>query len=138
MIIYEIPGDPIPLQRHRHSGKKCYDPQSKVKEDHQWHLKSLIGGLFPASTAVKLIVEYHMPIPKSYSKKKALKCVQGPHVNKPDLSNLIKFTEDAFNKLLWEDDSIISELEARKFYSREPKTVFKIECVANKYFEEMK
>ncbi len=138
MIIYEIPGDPIALQRHRHSGKKCYDPQKKEKRSHQWKLKSLINGLFPAHSAIKLIVEYHMPIPKSYSKKRAKECLLGPHSLKPDLSNLIKFTEDAFNGLVWEDDSIISEIEAKKFYSLTPKTVFRIEGVASKHFEEMK
>jgi len=135
MIVYEIPGDPIALQRHRHSGKRCYDPQKKAKQAHQWHIKSAINGLFPAHSAIKLVVEYHMPIPKSYSKKKALECLLGPHTKKPDLSNLLKFTEDAFNGILWEDDSIITEIETRKFYTREPKTVFKIEAVAQKYME---
>ncbi len=133
MIIYEIPGDPIALQRHRHSGKKCYDPQKSIKQNHQWHIKSQIKDLFPASEPVKLIVEYHMPIPKSYSKRKAKECVLGPHSQKPDLSNLIKFTEDTFNNMIWEDDSLISEIEARKFYSWEPKTVFRIEQIARKY-----
>ena len=138
MIIYEIPGTPIPLKRHRHVGKRTYDPQKKAKEVHQWQIKNVINGLFPAHTAIKLVVEYHMPIPKSYSKKRTKECLLGPHSKKPDLSNLIKFTEDAFNGLMWEDDSLISEIEARKFYSMEPKTVFKIETVANKYFKEMK
>lgn len=138
MIVYEIPGPPIPLQRHRHSGKKTYDPQKKTKQTYQWHIKTLLNGLFPAHSAIKLVVEYHMPIPKSYSKKRVKECLLGPHSKKPDLSNLIKFTEDAFNSLVWEDDSLISEIEARKFYSTEPKTVFKIEGIALKTFEEMK
>lgn len=137
MILYEIPGNPIPLQRHRHSGKRCFDPQKKEKEALQWHMKSIINGLFPASTAIKLVVEYHMPIPKSYSKKRAKECLLGPHSHKPDLSNLIKFTEDAFNGMIWEDDSLICEIEARKFYSERPKTIFKIENVSEKLFKEM-
>ena len=138
MIVYEIPGNPIALKRHRHSGKKCYDSQKKEKRSYQWHIKSLINGLFPAYTAIKLIVEYHMPIPKSYSKRRAKECLLGPHAKKPDLSNLLKFTEDAFNGFIWKDDSLISEIEAKKFYSETPKTVFKIESLASKYFEEMK
>jgi Holliday junction resolvase RusA-like endonuclease len=134
MIVYEIPGPPMPLKRHRHAGSKCFDPQKKEKHEAQWHLRSAIKALFPAHNAIKLVVEYHMPIPKSYSKRKAKKCLLGPHVYKPDLSNLIKFTEDAFNGMLWEDDSLICEIEAKKFYSEEPKTVFKIENVAEKIF----
>ncbi len=138
MRVYEIPGNPIPLKRHRHRGKKVYDSQKKEKETYQWQIKSFMNGLFPAHSAIKLTVEYHMPIPKSYSKKRAKECLLGPHSKKPDLSNLIKFTEDAFNGLVWEDDSLISEIEARKFYSHEPKTVFKIESISSKYFKEMK
>lgn len=136
MIIYEIPGDPIPLKRHRHNGKRCYDPQKKEKSNHQWFIKSFLSELKPTINAIKLVVEYHMPIPKSYSKKRALKCLLGPHTNKPDLSNLVKFTEDTFNGMLWEDDSIIAEIEAKKFYSRDPKTVFKIEQISTKYEEQ--
>ncbi len=137
MIVYEIPGKPIALKRHRHSGKKCYDSQKKEKEMLQWHIKSLMNGLFAAHSALKLVVEYHMPIPKSYSKRRAEECIQGPHTKKPDLSNLIKFTEDAFNGIVWEDDSLICEIESRKFYSEKPKTVFKIENVSEKIFKEM-
>jgi len=134
MIVYEIPGNPIALKRHRHSGKKCYDSQKKEKETAQWHMQTLVNGLFPAHSAIKLVVEYHMPIPQSYSKKRTKECLLGPHAKKPDLSNLIKFTEDTFNGIVWKDDSLISEIEARKFYSQTPKTVFKIEDVSYKYF----
>lgn len=138
MIIYEIPGNPIPLQRHRNSGKRCFDPQKKVKETLQLYIKNRFRGLFPACEAIKLVVEYHMPIPKSYSKRRAKECLLGPHAKKPDLSNLIKFTEDTFNGIVWQDDSLITQIEAMKFYSEVPKTVFKIEGIAHKYFKEMK
>lgn len=131
MIVYEIPGIPIPLQRHRHSGKRCFDPQKKEKETIRWVLKSALNTVYVASNAIKLVVEYHMPIPKSYSKKRAKECVLGPHATKPDLSNLIKFTEDVFNGIIWQDDSLISQIEAKKFYSPIPKTVFKIEEICN-------
>lgn len=133
MIIYEIPGNPVPLQRHRHSGKRTYDPQKKEKEKHQWLLRSCINSFKPLNSAIKLVVEYHMPIPKSYSKKKALECLLGPHCCKPDLSNLIKFTEDTYNSMVWSDDSLICEIDAKKFYSLTPKTVFRVEQVSKKY-----
>jgi len=138
MIVYEIPGPPVSWQRAGRSGKRTFDTQKGKKDVQRWHIKSLANGLFPAFRAIKLVVEYHMPIPKSYSKRRAKECLLGPHSKKPDLSNLIKFTEDAFIGLLWSDDAIITEIEAKKFYSDNPKTVFKIECMADKYFKEMK
>lgn len=68
-----------------------------------------------------------MPIPKSYSKKARLKSIGEPHQKKPDISNLIKFTEDALNEILWEDDSVIAEIKAKKIYSEEPKTIITVE-----------
>lgn len=126
MIIYEIPGPPIPLQRHRHSGKKCYDPQKKEKDHQRWLIKPLLNGFEAIKMPIKLVVEYHMPIPKRYSQKGALELLLHPHFTKPDLSNLIKFTEDTFNGILWKDDSLIAEIEASKFYATEPKTIIRI------------
>lgn len=136
---YEILGVPIALKRHRHSGKNCYDSQKKEKISQQWGIKNfLTSAISPACGSIKLMIEYHMPIPKSFSKKKAKECLFRPHCKQPDLSNLIKFTEDTFNKIIWEDDSFISEIEAKKFYSKIPKTIFKIEYIDSHLFEEMK
>jgi len=129
MQVYEIPGDPIPLQRHRHSGKRTYDPQLKEKSNLRWKLRLLQETIEVAQKAIKLTIEYHLSIPKSYSKIKALKCVSQPHAFKPDLSNLIKFTEDAFNEILWKDDCLIAEISARKLYSEKPMTRFWIESL---------
>lgn len=131
MLIIEIPGEPIPLKRHRHCGKRTFDPQVKEKENMRWHLISLQKTIETAQKAIKLTIEYHLSIPKSYSKKMALKCVSKPHCFKPDLSNLIKFTEDAFNEMLWKDDSLIAEISAKKIYSQKPMTRFWIEPMEN-------
>ena len=135
-ITFEILGKPIPLKRHRHSKYGCYDPQKKEK--HMFKVlfkhetKKFTNGLFPSYSALKLYVEYHMQIPKCYSKRKATETLTKKHITKPDLSNLIKFTEDALNGVAWHDDSIICEIEAIKIYSKIPKTVFKIEYIDKK------
>jgi len=134
-FVCEILGTPIPWKRPGHRGKKCYDRQHKEKSHLQWKIKTQFKQLCIASTALRLVVDYHMPIPKSYSKRRALECVYKSHVYKPDLSNLVKFTEDTFNGLIWKDDALISEIIARKFYSHEPKTVFKIEPMDLKLLE---
>lgn len=73
-----------------------------------------------------------MPIPKKLSKKNRMLVVGIPHSKRPDLTNLIKFTEDALNGVLWEDDSIIYEIYAKKVYGETPKTV--IETSLNKKY----
>ena len=134
-VEYEIPGKPIPLKRHRNIGKVCYDPQKKEKNLIRAYARMFLSPVLSPSVALKLTLEYHMPIPKSYSKAEATKALNGPHSKKPDLSNLIKFTEDVFNEMIWKDDSLIAEIHATKFYSHEPKTVFKIEVVSKEIFK---
>lgn len=129
MIRFEIPGEPVPLKRHRTSKGKTYDPSKEAKRNFAWLVKQRTVGLFPHAEALKVEIEYHMPIPKSYSKGARLKAIGGPHTKKPDLTNLAKFTEDALNHILWRDDAIIADLHVKKIYSEEPKTVIKLEKI---------
>lgn len=129
MLTFEIPGVPVPLQRHRTSGKRTYDPSKEAKRNFAWLVKQRSVGLFPHAEAIKVVVEYHMPIPKSYSAKKRLNAIGAPHTKKPDLTNLAKFTEDALNHILWKDDAIIADLHVKKIYSEEPKTLIRLEKI---------
>lgn len=52
------------------------------------------------------------------------------HSVKPDLSNLLKLTEDALNKIAWADDGRISRIVMDKLYARVPRQdvqVYKLE-----------
>jgi len=115
-------GAPIPLKRHRTSGKTHYDPQVKVKKAVVFEVLPQLQGLFAFDVPIKVSFDFHMPIPKSWSKKKKKEMLHKPHTFKPDISNLIKFYEDALNGVLWRDDSLISETEATKFYDENPRT----------------
>ena len=48
-------------------------------------------------------IAFHLPMPKSWPKKKKQQMDGSPHRQKPDLSNLLKALEDA----LYHDDSAI-------------------------------
>ena len=83
-------------------------------------------GSYVHSDALTVSIECHMPIPASWSKIRRLKAVGEPHPMRPDIDNLNKFVFDAFNGMLWTDDSIIVETYSIKLYSLEPKTVIRI------------
>lgn len=57
-------------------------------------------------------VDFYMPMPKSWSKKKRAAMDGQPHQSKPDIDNLVKALFDAVCK----DDSHIYEVHARKFW----------------------
>ena len=78
-----------------------------------------------------------MPIPKSLSKKKQHELLNQPHHKKPDLSNLIKFVEDALIGILFVDDRQITTIHATKIYHKIPKTLIKIKRTLNEDEDEV-
>lgn len=135
-MIIELKGNPIPLQRHRscmRNGKAfIYDSQLREKIIFIKRVRNQIcaGGviaelLSKESHSVSLIFE--MPYPLSKIRKKMPPLQDIPHVIKPDLDNLVKFVFDCGNGLLWSDDKKINNVNAKKVYSYEPKTIIIIE-----------
>lgn len=137
MITITIPGNPIPLQRHRHNGKISYNPQKKLQEQIYWTARAQMPPTTlntpqpPYDTPLEVTMTFHMPIPPSYSRKKRELLPNTPHHHKPDLSNLVKFYEDALEGCCWTNDSIISTLTTTKLYSELPRTVITIRQVDN-------
>lgn len=71
---------------------------------------------------VELKLEIFMPIPASYSKGKATRCRAGQVVptKKPDIDNIIKAVCDAFNGVVWVDDTQVTDLVVSKRFGDEP------------------
>lgn len=126
-ITITIPGKPIPLKRSRSSKQtnKHYDPQKQEKLFYGLHMKKQFK-CEPLCCPIELQLQFHMPIPSSLSKKKQLELEEKPHTKRVDLDNLIKFTLDAANNILYTDDSLVYSIAAQKTYSKEPKTIITI------------
>ena len=65
-----------------------------------------------------------MTIADSLSKKKKDALLGQKHHKRPDLSNLIKYLEDAAQGILFADDATITTINARKIYDMNPRTEF--------------
>ena len=122
-----LPGKPIPWKRARTCHGRYFDAQTDVKTWMREELLSQIGRITPFTVPVVLCIEAHMPFPNSWSKKKRALLLGTPHHSRPDLSNIVKLIEDAFNGYLWADDSLIGRIVADKRYSLASKTVVKCE-----------
>jgi len=125
---FEIPGKPIPLQRARTSGNRFYDPQYLVKKNIRTHIQEQLPDDFkPFLEPLTLKVTFYMPIPKAFPKHLKERLKNGdeiPHDKIPDASNCVKFLEDCFLKMLFEDDRQIWKISAKKLWALEGKTVF--------------
>lgn len=130
MISIEIFGDPKPQTRPRFTRGSnfphAYDSQKKFKESLKWQIRSQYREA-PLKVPVKLDLLFFMPIPKSTPKFKQRQMVNGllAHTKKPDLDNLIKLILDTCNGLLFDDDSCICEMRAKKIYSDKPGTLIR-------------
>ena len=72
----------------------------------------------------RVYMEFHLPMPKSWSKKKKLDLVGEPNLARPDLDNMIKSVGDCLKK----DDQTIHEIIAKKFWSEESTLILKNLC----------
>lgn len=125
LVIY---GEPVAQGRPRfvRVGKyvHTYNPQ-KSKNYKQlvrfWVTQQLkkIEGFKPLEKALYVDLTFWLPIPISWSKKKRIDADNGiiRPIVKPDTDNIVKSVTDSCNGLLWVDDSIITDLHARKRYT---------------------
>lgn len=131
MIQLEIAGLPTPWAAHGGFGKRSYNPRGKEKEYVQWQAKAQYNRNFPITGPIRIDVSYHMPMPSGTSKVRRLQMLNGRihHIKKPDVDNLNKFLCDALKKIVFEDDSQVVEICARKLYGENGKTIIRVEEV---------
>lgn len=121
MIRIVLPVDPVPQHRARHGKTRDGHPitysDQKLEETH-WRL--LIRERYrgkPLAGAVRLRIQFLIPMPKSWRPKRRQEMVGKPHLQTPDVSNLTKAVEDWSNGLLWEDDRLICSIIATKLWA---------------------
>lgn len=121
---YTLEGTPTPLARPRKSPQgRLYDSQKDQRTADGWVLK-VQHGVTPLFTGPLLLeATFYFGLPQSY-RKNWVDRLERPHVFKPDLSNLIKYIEDVATGILFKDDCIISSINAKKLYSKTPRTEF--------------
>jgi len=65
----------------------------------------------------ELVIEFHIQMPKSWSKKKKLDMIGRYHQVKPDLDNMIKSCLDALFSKSDRDDACVHSIAAKKVWS---------------------
>jgi len=107
---------PFPQARPRISKFGTYDPSKKKKKK----LGLLIYDKYryePTELPVALDIIFHMPIPKSSSKKSQKELLGTPYLKKKDIDNLVKSTLDSMTGIVFKDDCQVWQCNAKKIYS---------------------
>lgn len=127
-ISFTVYGWPVSKARPRLGRMHAYTPEKTANQEEKIALvyKSIYHGFqFEKDVPLKMCVDFYVGVPKSDSKTKKMKKLSGeirPTVKNGDLDNEVKLVCDACNKVVYYDDAQIVELEARKFYSENPRT----------------
>jgi len=79
-----------------------------------WEYKDIVRGSGLKLNVDGFLVEFEVPMPKSWSKKKKLEMDGQPHRQKPDVDNLLKALLDA----VLDDDSGIHNVWMKKKWGK--------------------
>lgn len=137
-LVITIFGTPIPQGRPRFQLRKCYayDPPKSRKEKRRIRAEVAhymrCNRIAMFTGALRVTLQFFLPIPKSFSKKRHAACDAGSILPtpKPDLDNLVKLVLDACNGVLYQDDSCVVDGVFSKRYSDNPRVVIMVECVS--------
>ena len=130
-ITLDIPGNPIPQKRARHSraGFTYTDSeQRRNNENTAGKLLVLWGSSLPIEGPIALGFVFILTRPKGHYGKRGLK-ITAPtyHTSRPDLDNLIKHVKDCAKGILWRDDSQVCQyFRAQKIYGGTPRTILTV------------
>ena len=136
MIKFTIYGNPVPKGRPKFTVRggyaMAYTPKKTRNAMQDMRMQSIpFKPDKPLEGAIILTVTIYRSIPKSFSKKKIEMAENGilRPITRPDVSNYLKGIEDAFNKIMWNDDSQIVRIIAGKYYSDRPRIEIEIQEV---------
>lgn len=131
IVSFTIPGKPFSKQRPRFSRKsgRAFTPAETVSFERTVGQIATSHFPQPFSGPVRLTVLATFVPAQSWSKKKVEAHLHRPHVNKPDLDNIIKAVSDGLNRIAYADDGQIAEVISRKVWGVVEKTEVFVEAI---------
>lgn len=105
MVIIPVAPVPKPRMTRNSSWKPAAKRYFAFKDELRGHVK---GELEP-----RFMVQFNVPMPKSWSKKRRAEMLGKPHQSKPDVDNYLK----AFMDALCSDDSYVYDVRATKYWA---------------------
>lgn len=138
-ITLTIPGVPVAKGRPRFRNRRTkagaefvqtYSPEKTRSYDAvvRTLAELAMAGRPPLTGPLQVNFVAFLPIPRSWSKKRATSALEGRVLPtyRPDLDNMIKNVFDGSNGILFADDAQITDVVMSKRYSDRPRAVFEI------------
>ena len=118
-----VDGQPVGKGRPRFSKGRTYTPIKTKNYEHlvgeAARLEMRFQGIDLTEQPVKLHILAQFEIPKSWPKWKRQAALLGIYTpGRPDIDNVAKAVLDAFNGIVYKDDSQVYELTVKKIYGQ--------------------
>ena len=124
-VTIEVEGPPVAKARPRVTRRGAYTPARTREYEGQVALAArlALGGHAPFNGPLFTMVEVHLPVPRSWSKKKQAAALAGDLLptSRPDLDNVVKSALDGCAGIVFINDSQVVECAAVKSYKHTPK-----------------
>ena len=122
-VRFTIPVRPKPKQRPQHGRGYTYTPKETREYEQMVGIYARIAVKRPLRGAIRVKVDFYLPIPKSWpeGKKRLAEAGEIRPASKPDLDNLEKALFDGINGIVWIDDAQVVEVHKAEWYG-DPRT----------------
>ena len=131
IVKFTVPGNPVPQSRPRFTKQgRAYDTKACKAYKRQVAIaaKTAMGAQKPFRGAITCSIMFHMPIPKSLSKKRRQELIGGSVIKQVgDIDNLAKIVMDGANRIVYDDDAQVAALYAKKVYDEKPRVEVEFE-----------
>jgi Holliday junction resolvase RusA-like endonuclease len=134
-IIVIISGEPVAKGRPRMTRRGfAYTPAKTRKFEAHGRLAAqmAMNGRPPIEVPVRLELLIELPVPASWSRRKAADAITGDvrPTSRPDVDNFLKSILDMINTIVVVDDSQVVEVYAKKKFGTAPKMVATISPIS--------
>lgn len=130
-IFILVPGEPVAKGRPRFAKRgnfvQAYTPAATRDYEQKVAIEArrTMRSLAPLVGAVEIDLDLYLPIRPSWTRKRQEMARQGLErpISSSDWDNYAKAVCDAFNGIVWMDDSQVVSARVRKFYCDQPRIV---------------
>jgi len=124
MIKIILPGEPVSRVSPTFSRYCTYDSQKNLIHAAKFQVLDQIGKnpIFPYHKNIPVDIDFTFFFPVPKSKENIFQWGLLPHIDTPDVDNILKFYCDVLKKIVFTDDRQIDKITAFKGYDINPRT----------------